>query len=211
MISPFACCRITTSLPVTVGDATSGNGGAGGDVQTITVTVGRFAQILRAGAGGNGSALGGAGGSVKDSTIIGDIGNLAKGPNLLGSQFGIDATQMGGLFAGTGGTGTIAGSAGSILNITATRIAAILAVNSNTTASNLAATNAVTAITNVKASIYAADNVNSGVFDFTDNVGTVGFVLGDGDTVIDGLVLVKSGGLITALSPAPAAGFVILV
>ena len=31
----------------------------------------------------------------------------------------------------------------------------------------------------------------------------IGFVLGDGDTAIDGLIIVKSGGLITPITPAP--------
>ena len=181
-------------------------GGAGGDVQKISATVARFAQVIRGGAGGDGgaSATGGIGGSVHDVTIIGDIGNFGKGLDALGnSQFGIGTAQMGGLFAGTGGTGATTGAAGSIVNVTATRIAAILAVNKNTVADDLTAANAVTQINNVHASVFGADNVNSGIFDFVDNVGTVGFLLGDGDTAIDGLIIVKSGGLITTLAPTP--------
>ena len=188
------------------GTTSTGNGGAGGDTQKINATVARFAQMLRGGAGGNAgaSAIGGLGGSVKDSTIIGDIGNFGKGLDALGaSQFGIGTAQMGGLFAGTGGTGGTPGAAGGIVNVTATRIAAILAVNQNTTASSLTTANAVTQINNVHATVFGADNVNAGIYDFVDNVGTIGFVLGDGDTAIDGLIIVKSGGLITPITPAP--------
>ena len=188
-----------------------GAGGAGGAVQKITATVTRFAQAFIGGSGGNSGAstAGAAGGSVTDIKITGDIGNFAKAPNLAGTQFGIALNQMGGIFTGLGGTGLTTGSTGSVANVTATRIAAILAGKiGTTTASNLTTANAVAQISNVHATVFGADNANAGIFDFTDSTGAPNpnngiFQLGDGDTALDGLVIVKNGGLVTAFSPAP--------
>ncbi|MGB8168257.1 MAG: hypothetical protein WCF18_12240, partial [Chthoniobacteraceae bacterium] len=183
-------------------------GGAGGNISKLTFTANRYAESLRAGAGGSAIAgTGGSGGSVTDTKITGDIGNFV-------ASFGIGAGKMGGLFAGTGGTGTIAGLAGSITNVSATRIAAILAANSSTTASNLTTANAVTAITGVTATKFGADLDGDTTFDFTDNPAgphpsNGAFLLGDGDTAIDGIIIVKSPA--PAFAPAPLAGSLIVV
>ena len=130
---------------------------------------------------------------MKDSTITGDIGNFGKGPDATGdSQFGIALNQMGGLFAGAGGAGAVAGTAGGIENVTAKRIAAILAVNANTTADTLTTANAVASIAGVVASQVGADTDEDTLFDFTNVGGTADFDLGVNDIAFDGLVIVKA-------------------
>ena len=107
---------------------------------------------------------------------------------------------MGGLLAGQGGSvaGIVdAAKNGSILGVSATRIAAILAGAPG--ASALTADNAVKKITLGSGVTTIGADTGSAGFSFTDNVsgpnpsnGT--FLLGDGDTAIDGLVIVKTGG-----------------
>ena len=51
----------------------------------------------------------------------------------------------------------------------------------------------MTSIKNITANVIGADKNGDGNFDFT-NAGAAGFGLNQGDTAIDGLVIVKSGG-----------------
>jgi hypothetical protein len=179
-------------LRVVGGDGGTNNGpspgGAGGNVLHINTTVLRFAQALIGGAGGNaGTGIGGVGGSVTDSRIIGAIGNVAK-------PFGIGIDEMGGLFAGKGGTGGVAGAAGNVTGVSAARIAAILAVNSATTSTNLTATNAVTTLERVTAAAIGADVNGDALFTLRTDVGANGFLIGTGDNVIDGPVIARTAG-----------------
>jgi hypothetical protein len=168
-----------------------GTGGDGGDLSRINLTVLRFAQIVRAGAGGAGfgSGLpngdGGDGGSVTDSRIVGAIGNFAK-------SFGLREEEMGGLFAGAGGGGSSLGNAGDVIGVTATRIAAILAADSNTLASNLNARNAVNLLRNVTATAIGADVNGDGLFSLSFDQDGDGYVFGTSDVVIDGPVIART-------------------
>jgi hypothetical protein len=198
-------------LSVTAGFGGSGtpNGGAGGDIDLVKVTPTYFVQKLRAGVGGLGSGgtgIGGAGGDVSNVTVIGDIGSFTH-------TFGMALNQMGGLFAGAGGSGFVSvGTAGSLLNITAKRVAAILAADGLTTASTLKTSNAVSTITNlvvsgaVTADTGIVGTATDGAFSF-NNAGAAGFNLGDGDTAIDGLVIVKAA----AAAAIPASAIKIIV
>jgi hypothetical protein len=182
---------------------TSGTGGAGGAVNTLNVTAKSGAQQIRAGAGGDGLTLGGAGGGVTDVKVVGDIGDFFRpfgirpfGPN--------PELDMGGLFAGMGGSGTTDGVAGSITNVSAKRIASIIAVNDDTLPNNLGADNAVAAISGIKASVIGADLDGDGLFDFNNIGGTPDFDLNSGDQAVDGLVIVKTAGVPAGgLKPAP--------
>ncbi len=78
--------------------------------------------------------------------------------------------------------------------ITATRIAAILAVNSATTSSNLTTINAVSHLSQVMARVIGADVNGDGLFTLATDVGSNGFVLGTGDDIIDGPVIAVSAG-----------------
>ena len=67
----------------------------------------------------------------------------------------------------------------------------------------LTADNAVTVISGLKTKVIGADIDGDGTFDFID-AGAVGFNLGDGDTAIDGLVIVKTAGIPSGgLKPEP--------
>jgi hypothetical protein len=130
-------------LAAIAGDGGDGlSGGAGGSVQGFKLTASIAVQQIRAGSGGTAEVGGvaGVGGSIADINVRGDIGNFEQ-------PFGIDLDEMGGLIAGMGGGGGAAN--GSVTNVQATRIAAIFAANSQTTASNLTLQNAVTSIVNV--------------------------------------------------------------
>jgi hypothetical protein len=183
------------------GGGTNGTGGAGGAVSGLTVKAKSSAQQIRAGAGGDGTVAGGAGGGVTGVKVSGDIGDFFRPFGI--QPFNDSELEMGGLFAGKGGSGAAEGVAGSIANVTAKRIAAIIAVNDGTDADNLNASNAVTAISGIKTKVIGADIDGDGVFDFTD-VGAAGFNLGGGDTAIDGLVIVKASGVPAGgLKPEP--------
>jgi hypothetical protein len=105
---------------------------------------------------------------------------------------------MGGLVAGKAGTGAGGAVNGSIANVSATRIATILAGRPDADAIDYA--NAVTSITNVHANVIGADVKHNGVFDFIEGGATAGYQpddahnATDGDTAIDGFVLVKAAG-----------------
>lgn len=173
-------------------------GGKGGAVKNINLTqVDDFVRLIRAGDGGDGLTPG-AGGSLSNIKVAGDIGDFA-------SNFGIDTNEnlgMGGLIAGqagaTGGTVDVTKN-GSISNITATRIAAILAGAPAANAIN--GSNAVVKISGLKnVTTVGADVGGDTAFDFTD-AGPAGFNLGDGDTAIDGLVVVLTDGYESTVVP----------
>ncbi len=106
------------------GDAGSARIGAkGGDVRSVTVfdiDPGTILRSIAAGDGGNAVAVGGLGGTVQNVEVKDhDIGVRS------GENFGY--ATMGGIFAGAGGTGSAKGRAGSVLNVSASAIAAIVA------------------------------------------------------------------------------------
>jgi hypothetical protein len=166
------------------------DGGHGGLIENLTATVTFFAQSIISGSGGNGfggaNSIGGDGGLIHNIKILGrgDIGNFE-------SAFGGETEEMGGLIAGLAGDATTDGQAGSIDGVQARRIAAIFAGNDDTNANELTTANAVKSIKNITANVIGADRNGNGTFDFT---GAGGFGLGQGETAIDGLVIVKSGG-----------------
>jgi hypothetical protein len=108
------------------GNATGlgGFGGAGGNVDDIfqAANPGQLIRQIVAGNGGDALALGGIGGnggSINKVNVLGDIGDFTL-------TYGYNS--MGGLIAGAGGIGQTAdGTNGSITNVTAGRIAAIVA------------------------------------------------------------------------------------
>jgi hypothetical protein len=158
--------------------------------------VGKFVRWILA---GNGGALGGNGGSISNVHVAGDIGDFSSSFNQVKPGFD---TGMGGLIAGQAGTGGTAIN-GSISFVTATRIAAILA--GRPAANNITSANAVRSLTLINAQIIGADVNHNEIFDFTD-AGPSGFNLGDGDTAIDGFVLVKHASNLAALPVAPLKG-----
>lgn len=172
------------------GASTSGAGGAGGRIRNIDLdAVGTFVRALIAGNGGNGSTAG-AGGSVALVSIAGDIGDFTQ-------NFG--TTAMGGIFAGQ------AGKVGGVVNVTkngaitgveAARIAAMLAGTPDANA--LTTSNAVRKILRITTDQLGADIDGDGIVDVTEAPGAnpPGYTLGNPlDTLLDGIVLVRSGGL----------------
>lgn len=106
------------------GDSTTAaKGAAGGQVKGLGVGNIAPEAVLRsiaAGDGGDALRVGGKGGSVVDVQVLGhDIGVRT------GEYFGYE--RMGGIFAGAGGSGLTMGTAGSVTNISADSIAAIVA------------------------------------------------------------------------------------
>ncbi|MEA3209594.1 MAG: hypothetical protein QOE70_2651 [Chthoniobacter sp.] len=186
------------------GGSAEGTGGDGGGIKGVNLSeVGQFIRLLRAGDGGGGM-IAGKGGSVSGVTTPGDIGDFTAAFNL-----DADAVGMGGIVAGLGGR--VAGlidtaKNGSVSGVTAERIAAIVAGAAKANA--LTTDNAVTKITGLNVLAVGAD-VNGTGFSFTDNPNPPNpsngvFLLGDGDTALDGLVIVKSGGGGAALPIAPS-------
>jgi hypothetical protein len=114
-------------VTIAAGDAGDGTGlatgASGGDVKSVEIGLLDFGTIVRsvaAGDGGNGTAKGGRGGSVQQVFTSGaDIGDR------FGGNFGY--ATMGGIFAGLGGTGSTPGINGSVTDIRAESIAAIVA------------------------------------------------------------------------------------
>ena len=100
--------------------------------------------------------------------------------------------RWGGLFAGLGGTGTTAGLSGGVTNVTAARIASILAAGADTQANALTTANAVTALKNVHAATIGADIGGDGAFTYTGASNP--FTIGDGDTAIDGPIIATMAG-----------------
>ncbi|MEY5010556.1 MAG: hypothetical protein RLZZ253_1695, partial [Verrucomicrobiota bacterium] len=107
-------------------------GGAGGSVTDVVVddlAPDTFFRRIAAGDGGNSSSgrAGGNGGSVARVTVVGDIGVL-KGRSFTDGTLGFGYNQMGGVFAGSFGTGALLdGVSGSVSEITADAIASIAA------------------------------------------------------------------------------------
>jgi hypothetical protein len=171
-------------------------GGAGGPISNIKFSaVEQFVQLLKAGNGGNGLTRGGAGGSVSDITVPGNIGNFL-------ANFGFGTSDMGGIAAGLAGLTDATRdleSNGAVMSISATRIAAIVA--GTPLADALTSENAVSRIAKLqKVTTIGADVDGDTEFDFTD-AGDPGFNLGDGDTAIDGLVIVLSGQYQSSVTP----------
>ncbi len=159
-------------------------GGAGGDISGITLKqVTGVVRELRAGDGGKGTTPG-RGGSISGVNVPGDIGDFT----VAFESDPLATTGMGGLFAGQSPTPSLNGS---VTNITAARIAAILA--GTPAANELNPENAVTKIAKLKTTAIGSD-LDPGGFDFTDHDGDSQFELGDGDTALDGLVIVRAGG-----------------
>ena len=179
----------TLSIFAPDGGNSAGTGGNGGSITGFKATqVTNFVRLIKAGDGGNGDVKAGAGGSVSGTSVAGDIGDFA-------SNFGIFSSSgnMGGLVAGQGGSANMvldASKNGSILGVKATRISAILAGFGG--ASSLTADNAVKKISKITGATAIGADVNTNTtFDFTD-IGNAGFNLGDGDTALDGLIIVKA-------------------
>ena len=178
------------------GRGIAGIGGKGGNVSFVNIArVGDFVRAIKAGNGGIGVGVpGGDGGTVANIFVAGDIGDFSSAFDV--ASF---ATGMGGIVAGQGGVGSgaIPGANGSILNVNADRIAAMIAgrpaANALTAGNPMLPSNAVTMISGIVANVIGADINDNRAFDFTD-AGPVGFNLGDGDTALDGLVVVKRGG-----------------
>jgi hypothetical protein len=176
------------------GNSASGAGGMGGAVRAINLTtVGQFVRAVEAGDGGDG-ARAGAGGNVSAISVAGDIGDFT-------SNFGLtsDTTGMGGIMSGIKGTGAGTATNGSIVKVTADRIAAMLAGSPDANAVGYG--NAVQSIAKITASVIGADVNGNGIFDFTEGGGDGTYQPDDshhpvdGDTALDGFVLVRAGGL----------------
>ncbi|MGB8166934.1 MAG: hypothetical protein WCF18_05545, partial [Chthoniobacteraceae bacterium] len=167
----------------------------------VTATVSEYLQAVVAGSGGDSTnGAGGVGGSVTFVKTNRDIGNFAApfGGDSAGSAF----DQSGGIFAGVGGlgTGAVRAAAGNVTDIKAARIASILAAGFRQAPNQLTNANAANSIARITATAIGSDLGAVG-FDFT-NAGAAGFHLGDGDTALDGLVIVKAGGFDSATIPA---------
>jgi hypothetical protein len=105
----------------------------------------------------------------------------------------LDAAQ-GGHAAGAGGDAVTDGAAGGIDFVTARRISAIFARDLNFATNDLTVRNAVSTLAHIVATQIGSDFDGDTFFDFTNNGGANVFNLGDGDTAIDGLVIVKLAG-----------------
>lgn len=190
------------SLRIDAGDGggtgPNGKGGDGGPVTGVSINaVGKLVRWIIAGNGGNGGVLGGNGGSIAKVQVAGDIGDFASPFGLPGSLN--SNSGMGGLITGQAGTGGAALN-GSISQVNVTRITAVYA--GRPAANNITAANAVRSLTMINAQVIGADVNHNELFDFTD-AGPAGFNLGDGDTAIDGFVLVKHATNLTGLPFVP--------
>jgi hypothetical protein len=202
------------------GGNSSGKAGAGGSISRISLTeVGESVHLIAAGNGGNGLppelggavGLAGAGGSVSNLSIAGDIGDRTK-------NFGLttDVSTMGGLVAGIRGIGLGSAVNGSISKVSADRIASILAGRPAANAVSYA--NAVTKISGIKINLpggtIGADVNGDMDFDFIQGGANTTYEPSsegtptDGDTAIDGLIIVKLGGGGAALAITPGAKLV---
>jgi hypothetical protein len=159
-------------------------GGIGGNVLNVNIdAVGSFVRSIEAGDGGTGT-IAGAGGGVSTVTVAGNIGDYSV-------PFGFTPTGMGGLSAGIRGGGAGKAQNGSVTNINADNIAAIVAGGGYQDADD------VTSISLIHTNSIGADVNGNGIFDFI-NSGTPAHILFDaayGDIPTDGLVVVKIGGL----------------
>jgi hypothetical protein len=188
------------------GNSFEGHGGNGASVLKVNVTTtgaNHFLHWISAGDGGSGSDHhAGAGGSVIGVKTTGDIGDFTK-------TFGLSAvaTVQGGISAGQGGGAPSFGAAnGSVSAITAARIATIIA--GRPAANAVSSLNGVSHLAKIKATVLGADtgivgdhheiSPNGGTFDWNEGGGnntyepSTGDLTPDGDTVIDGLILVNA-------------------
>lgn len=171
--------------------AIGGLGGDGGNVDGVEQTGNANVFVLQVVAGDGGGAVtgtGGNGGTIDGFSTLGDIGDFN------GLTYGYNS--MGGLFAGAGGQGATDGNNGSVLDVTANRIAAIVA---GTGAGPLP----VSLVDGITASAIGANSdgdVDPGefvlpAFDFTDADLSGDYTLGadplhdPAEAPIDGLVL----------------------
>jgi hypothetical protein len=173
-----------------------GTGGQGGSVSNVNVTVIDFARYIAAGNGGGSifGATGGAGGSISNVVVKGTIGDFS-------ASFGFPS--QGGLIAGQGGAGLAVGQNGSITNVTADRIATVIA--GRPAANAITAANAVFSIAGLVTNVLGADLDRDSIFDFTEGApSNPGYQItpGENDTALDGLVLVRATGL-TSLPTTP--------
>jgi len=172
----------------------SGTGGAGGSVSSVQIgKVGMFVRAISAGNGGAGSAGEGAGGSINTVKVAGDIGDFLADFNT--AAFASNS-GMGGLIAGEGGNGV---GNGSISDVTAGRIAAIVAGESDGLALDVA-TNAVSTLSDINAKVIGADIFGNGVVD--DTSGNA-WSFSDATSLADGIVIVFGDGTFTGNHPAP--------
>jgi len=146
--------------------------GLGGSVNVLTGTFsgGGYVEIIR---GGDGKI----GGNVGGVNITGDIGNFTA---MLGVQ------DMGGIAAGQ--SLTDARQNGSILGVTATRIAAIYAGAISAVPS---AVNAVKSVKNIVTDVLGSDANGAAGFDYTEAGANTEYDL-DADTALDGLVITQT-------------------
>lgn len=178
--------------------ALGGLGGDGGNVNGISQDGGLsvVVQQVIAGNGGNAaSGTGGQGGTIQNVSTLGDIGSFN------GLAFGVNS--MGGLFAGAGGLGLTDGANGSVLNVSANRIASIVAGSG-------AGPLAVTLLDGITANAIGANtdgDTDPGefvlpAFDFVDADSSGDYTLGadplhdPAEAPIDGLVLADAIGTI---------------
>jgi hypothetical protein len=184
------------------GDAgTAGKGGSGGSISKIDITaVTQFVHLVAAGDGGDGK-IAGAGGSVSGVTVAGDIGDFTTTFGLSGAGSG-----MGGLVSGIRGTGDGSAVNGSIATVSATRIATILAGRPSANAVGYG--NAVTTLSGIAATVIGADVANDG-FTYTEGGSDSEYQPDsakhptEGDTAVDGFVLVKKNGGGASLPVSP--------
>jgi hypothetical protein len=139
----------------------------------------------------------GPGGSINTVTVKGDIGNFL-------AEFDtadIGESGMGGLVAGQGGGATGVGN-GSITDVTATRIAAIVAGVSDGTGLSQTA-NAVATLSDINTKVLGADIFHSGVLqDTSENAWT----FADATALADGIVIVSTGTITGGNHPTPLGG-----
>ena len=126
-----------------------GDGGSGGLIEKVNVSVGLFAQSIISGSGGNGSGLlskGGDGGLISNVKIAGrgDIGNFEN-------PFGGNNQEMGGLIVAKRGAGDTLGSRAASMVSPPHR--GYLRRRLSTNANTLTSANAVTSIKNVTANV----------------------------------------------------------
>ena len=195
-------------------------GGDGGSVNNYfqADNSGQIIQQIVAGNGGNATGLGGVGGnggSVNGINTLGDIGLFD------GTTFGVNG--MGGIFAGVGGHGENSvtfGKNGNVTNVTADRIASIVAGTSagpvavnfvdNITVRLGSGTNSATTLgANTDGTTDPAEFILP-AFDFLDANGNTQFDLGadplhdPSEVPIDGLVLANVIGSINVPSRDPS-------
>lgn len=163
-------------------------GGTGGSISGVTARVSVRVGLLAAGDGGVGLDQGGAGGSVTGVQVNGDLGDIAN-PASTGLRSGLG----GGSLNGTPGLN------GGVSNITALRIASILA--GQPSASAFTAANAVYFLTGVRTRLAGGDINGDGVFAFADNNGNGSYNLGVNDTAIDGPIIARFAGFQPIVDP----------